>query len=330
LVLAGGESLLRKDLFSFLEKIYKYNKYYLLSILTNGSLITEENASKLKSLGVGVVQVSLEGLEKNNDAIRGKNAFRKTIRAIEILARFKIKVVVCMTLNKQNIFDVSSLIHLCEELGVFQLGFRRLVPIGEGKQLIKLMLQPEELKDFYLYIENKQRQLIRKTSSLRLVGGCDESILSPEVSRPLINCGVTEGRILTILPNGDVTACRRLPIKIGNVLEKELLDIYYTSNKLKQLMNLNNASRICKECLYFEACLSGAKCVSYAYFNKISVPDPQCLRLFKKLPDPGLFKKEKDKINRKYRFHFTLMPWLFKWAVKIHQGGSRENMKNYF
>jgi len=221
---------------------------------------------------------------------------------------------VCVTLNKQNISDASSLISLCEKLGVSQLGFRRLVPIGEGKQLIKSMLQPEELKDFYLYIESKQRQLMRKSSSLRLVGGCDESIFSPQASRPLINCGVTEGRILTILPNGDVTACRRLPIKIGNVLEKDLLDIYYTSNKLKQLMNLNNASRICKECLYFDACLSGAKCVSYAYFSKISVPDPQCRRLFKKLPDPAFFKKEKDKINKKYRFHFTLMPWLFKWT----------------
>lgn len=312
LVLGGGEPLLSKNLFLFLERIHKYNKYFLLALLSNGSLITEDNAKRLKSLGVKIFQLSLEGMEKNNDAIRGKGAFQKTIRAIKILVKNKINVVVCLTLTKANISDISALVRLCEKIGVSQLGMRRLVPIGRAGEIKSYLLKPFNLRSIYFYLEKLRKRLEREKSSLKLVGGCDESIFCQELNRPLVNCGVTEGRILTILPNGEVVACRRLPIKIGNAIEKDLLEIYYSSKELRQLRNLNNAFGSCKECLYFDGCLSGAKCISYAYFERISAPDPQCWKIFKGLPKPSLLKNKKDIIKRKEKIHFTLLPHLFR------------------
>lgn len=304
LSLTGGEPLLRKDFFLFLEKIYKYNKYFYLSILSNGSLLIKENAHRLKSLGVRAIQVSLEGMEKNNDAIRGQGAFQKTIRAIEILVESKINVSVSFTLTKQNILDVLPLVKLCEELGVWRIGIRRLVPIGRGSVLKDNMLSPRELRKIYFDIEKKRRELKTKNSNLRfIVRGCEESILSQDVERPLSFCGVIDGRALVILPSGDVIPCRRLPIKIGNVLEKDLLMLYYGSQKLKHLRNLNNAHQFCKKCFYFGSCLSGAKCISYAYFKKLYLPDPQCWRIFRELPKPDLFKRYEEKISRSYRVH---------------------------
>lgn len=310
LSITGGEPLLRNDLFPFLKKIYKYNKYFSPTIFLNGSLITEENAERLKSLGVKEVQVSLEGLERNNDIIRGDGAYQKTMKAIKILVGLKINVAVSMTLTRQNVSDVPALIQICKNLGVRGLGLRRLVPIGRGRQLKDDILNPLELKKFYIYIQREKDKMKNKShgySLLHLTRGCEESMFSQEVKQPLNNCAVLDGRALVVLPNGDVVPCRRLPIKIGNVLDEDLIKIYYTSDKLKQLRNLNNASDLCSDCVYFDRCFSGAKCISYAYFNKISVPDPQCWRLFKKLPDPNLFKNMKDRLDEKQRVHFRLL-----------------------
>lgn len=311
LSITGGEPLVRDDLFLLLKKIHKYNKYFYLTIFSNGSLITKENAKKLKSLGVKDVQVSLDGLERNNDIIRGDGAYQKTIRAIRILVKLKVNVVVSFTLTRQNVSDVPRLIQICKDLGVHGLGLRRLVPIGRGRQLKDDMLNPLELRKFYIYLQKEKDKIKNKSHGYRLIHlrrGCEEGIFSQEVKQPLGNCAVLDGRGLVVLSNGDVVPCRRLPIKIGNVLDEDLIKIYYTSDKLKQLRNLNNASGLCMDCIYFDSCLSGAKCISYAYFNKISVPDSQCWKLFKKLPDPNLFKDVKDRLSKRQRVYSRLFP----------------------
>ena len=45
-----------------------------------------------------------------------------------------------------------------------------------------------------------------------------------------------------------------------------------------------------KKCPSFKNCLGGAKCVTYAYFKNSFAPDPQCWRLFKKLPDSDKYR----------------------------------------
>jgi radical SAM protein with 4Fe4S-binding SPASM domain len=306
LSITGGEPLLREDFFLFLERIYKYNRYFFLSILSNGSLINKENARRLKALGVRAVQVSLEGKEQRNDYIRGRGSFQKTINAIKILVEAGIMTSVSLTLTKQNISDISYLIDLCEKNGISGLGLRRLVAIGRGRSLKSNLLSPMDLKKIYSYIEQKQKELKRKNSRLSLIRGCEEGIFSQQVNYPLNlnSCAVIEGRGLVVLPNGDLIPCRRLPIKIGNIFEKDLVTLYYTSDKLAQLRNLNNAHRLCKECPYFNYCLSGAKCISYNYFNKLSTPDPQCWRLFNELPKQNLFEKEKERVSRKHRISY--------------------------
>jgi radical SAM protein with 4Fe4S-binding SPASM domain len=311
LSITGGEPLVRRDLFDFLKKISRYNKYFFLSIFTNGSLITREAAERLKALGVRQVQVSLEGLQRNNDIIRGDGAFLKTIRAVKILVGLNVNVAVSVTLTRKNVSDVPELIRLCKKLGVRGLGLRRLVPIGRGAQLTGDMLNPLELRKIYAYIQReweKTNREGRRHSLFRLSRGCEEGIFSQEAKQPLNSCAVMDGRCLIVLHNGDVIPCRRLPIRIGNALEEDLIRIFYTSDKLKQLRNLNNASDLCLNCDFFENCLSGAKCISYAYFDKISVPDPQCWRLFKKLPSPNLFESTDDKLNPRQRVHFRLLP----------------------
>ncbi|MBN1913017.1 MAG: radical SAM protein [Candidatus Omnitrophica bacterium] len=303
LTLTGGEPLVRDDFFLFLEKIYPYTSknYFFLSLLTNGSMIDEKNAIRLKKLGVRAVQVSLEGMLKYNDHVRGSGAFEKTLRSIKILNNIGIMTCVSFTLTKENILEAPKLIKLCEKKGVRRLGFRRFVPLGQGKEEQLGIIEPRKLREFYAYVERRQKGLQVKKAGLTLIRGCEEGIFAQEVDYPVGACAVVEGRCLVVLANGDLVPCRRLPIKLGNALKDDLRKIYYDSDILSQIRDLNNAHSLCKSCDVFENCLSGARCVSFAYFNSLFAPDPQCWRLFKKIPARNKFSKRRAISGARHR-----------------------------
>ena len=285
----GGEPLIRIDLLSFIEEIKGYtenlNLKFNFRILSNGILLTGSQAEKLKDLGIQNFQVSLEGMQEKNDEIRGAGVFDKTVKAINMLTENGIKTTVSSTLTKKNIEDVESLVDLCDGLGVDTLGVRRLVPCGRGNQLKDHFLEPHELRKHYIHLEHIRGALRKNESSLKIVSGCEQGIIAGESASLLENfCCVVEGRSIAILPNGDVLACRRLPIKIGNALDMPLKEIYYGSRVLWGLRDLNGVHERCKDCSVFYLCLGGAKCVTYSYYDRLNMPDPQCWKFFKSLP----------------------------------------------
>ncbi len=299
---AGGEPFIRKDFFQLLEFVNKYNKgRFTVGILTNGSLVNEKNVLKLKSLGVKRVQLSLEGMQENNDNIREEGSFDKVVEKAELLINTGMQTAISFTLTRKNMADVPALVQLCDKLGVGKIGIRRFVPIGKGKENKLNLLSPEELRNMYHWKRKMRIELKAKHSKLHIANGCEDGIfnsaLTKDIARRRVCCGVVEGRTLSLFPNGDVLACRRLPIKVGNVLQKSLLEIYFSSDALWQLRNLNNAHSLCQKCHNFKFCHGGALCISHAYFNQFSVPDPQCWRVFKKLPLQIAFRAQQEKKN---------------------------------
>jgi len=299
---AGGEPFIRKDFFRLLEFVNKYNKgRFSVGILTNGSLVNEKNVLKLKSLGVKRVQLSLEGMRENNDNIREEGSFDEVVEKIKLLINTGIQTAISFTLTRKNMADVPAVVQLCDKLGVGKIGIRRFVPIGKGKENKLNLLSPAELRKMYHWKRKMRIELMAKHSKLHIANGCEDGIfnsaLTRDMARRKVYCGVVEGRTLSLFPNGDVLACRRLPIKVGNVLQKSLLEIYFSSDTLWQLRNLNNAHSLCQRCRNFKFCHGGALCISHAYFNQFSVPDPQCWRVFKKPPLQTAFKGWPEKKN---------------------------------
>lgn len=290
--IGGGEPLLRKDFFKILALFKQHSDYIKYQIMTNGSLITDSVARDLAKNGVRGVQVSLEGLEETNDKIRGKGSFQKIINAIKLLRRHNIEARVSLTLTKMNLDELEDFSVYLKPIGVSSIGMRRYVPVGRGKQLERFMLSPLELRNFYLKRE-ELRKLLNERGKFFISHGCEDAIFFSQSNSiwQYHNCSVTTGHHLTIFSNGDILACRRCPIVVGNVLQDNLLDVYFSSDKLWSLRNLDNAHPLCRKCPFFKTCLGGAKCVTFAYFKTPFAPDPQCWRLFKKLPEVDKFKK---------------------------------------
>jgi len=110
----GGEPLLRKDLVEILA--FSRSLPLHTSLITNGTLL-ESRIDEIAPYINGVVYVSLDGLEKTHDAIRGVGgSFRKAVRGI-IAAKEKVPVTINTTVMAENIDEIESLVKLAKELG---------------------------------------------------------------------------------------------------------------------------------------------------------------------------------------------------------------------
>ena len=116
---AGAAVLLKFDELAELAKEDRYT-----TICTNAILIEKKLDSILKMSENLVMLVSLEGFEKENDAIRGKGTFKKVIHAIELpldlqkQGLYKGKVSVALTVNDQMVGQLYSFMEFFEEMGV--------------------------------------------------------------------------------------------------------------------------------------------------------------------------------------------------------------------
>lgn len=291
--LTGGEPFMRKDFFQLLEKCYENQSRIRYGVLTNGISLNKDIISKLGDLKIDYIQVSLEGGRKINDYIRGEGTFKKIIEAIKLSRKEGIPTGISMTVSKVNVHDVPTVINLAKDLKVNFLGIRRFVPIGRSKEMKKTVLDPKEVKKLFLYLWKMGNDL-----KLNIGIGCEDGILAQDMHYSSRNCSAGYASF-TVLPNGDVYPCRRLPLFSGNLLKQSFSDIYYNSKELQRLRNLNNINDACQACPYFHECLGGAKCINYAYFGNPFYPSPQCWRLFEELPDSDLrwdsSKKKKER-----------------------------------
>lgn len=299
LSITGGEPMLRKEFFPLLEKCHENRDLFRYNVMTNGMFINRNSARKLRELEVESVQLSIEGMKDQNDCIRGKGTFEKIIKAAEILKNENIHVSFSMTVHRENLKDLEGLVSLCLKTGIDVLGVGRLVPWGRGESLKGKLLEPDELRKLYGYVFRKNRELRENNKNLFITTGCSNSLwCSQDPGFTTHGCSVGYD-CLTPMPNGDVLPCRRLPVRLGNVREKTLLEIWYESNKLWEMRNLSNYSEACRNCEHWERCRGGSRCVSYGYFGSMFAPDPQCWVKFKKLPERDF----KDKINEKLKLN---------------------------
>ena len=68
LCITGGEPLLRKDFFEIMG--YANELGFNWGMTSNGTLITEETAQKLRDCGMKTISISLDGLPETHDAFR--------------------------------------------------------------------------------------------------------------------------------------------------------------------------------------------------------------------------------------------------------------------
>ena len=274
LSITGGEPLLRKDnLFKLAERLDILPSLAYFDILTNGSLIDKPTANKLKTFKkLRRVQLSLEGACKEvNDNIRGEGSFEKTISAIRLLKDNHFKIAVMMTLSRINKNEVEPLVELVKKEGVDAFSIERFIPEGNGTDMQEAALSSTETKDTFELIHklalnsNGTRILLYRP----LFALCD---LDDQTVGAMCSVGINA---LTIMHDGTIYPCRRLPIPIGNALTDSFHKIWYTSDILWNIRNHNNFKGKCHNCEFIPLC-RGCRGMAYATTGDYLEEDPQC------------------------------------------------------
>ena len=145
ILFSGGEPLMRPDILPLISHARSLGLRAVLS--TNGTLITEQMASNLKSLGLSYVGISLDGLKETHDRFRGmKGAFEQALAGLRNCQEAGIKVGLRFTINRRNVKDVPGIFKLTRDEEIPRVCFYHLVLTGRGTKLVKDDLTTDETR----------------------------------------------------------------------------------------------------------------------------------------------------------------------------------------
>lgn len=274
ITVTGGEPFVRRDFMDLLEIFSANKKHYSFAILTNGTFLDAAMARRLRELGPSFVQVSIEGTQATHDKIRGQGNFDRTVSALKHLVGERIRTLISFTAHRDNFREFSEIARVGRRLRVSRVWADRLIPWGTGSALKKQVLTSEETREFFEIMKkarsNAARFWFKRTE-----------IAMHRALQFLVGDGTpyhcTAGdTLIAVQPNGDLYPCRRMPIRVGNLLETPLVELYYESGLFLALRNRQNVSDGCQDCSYSKLCRGGLKCLSYAVTGDPFTADPGC------------------------------------------------------
>lgn len=263
----GGEPFIREDFFNLLWEFKANKKWMDFSIMSNGMLIDINLARKVKLLGPSHVQVSIEGKKETHDLIRGEGSYDGAIEGIKNLVKSGISTSLSFTAHAKNFKEFPDVVNLGNSLGVGTVWTDRLIPCGD--ELLSMTI--DETKQYLEMIGHQRLKMFVEdgTPTVR----SHRALQFMNSSEKPYSCKA--GQFLTIMPNGDLYPCRRMPIKVGNVFEKPILELY-EDEIMKELRNPTAIIKGCEECKWVTQCKGGLRCLSYAVNGDPFISDPGC------------------------------------------------------
>ena len=275
----GGEPFIRRDFLDLLEVFAAKRENFSFAILTNGSFIDTVMARRLRRLGPAFVQVSIEGTNETHDRIRGPGNFDRTVAAVRSLRAERIETFISFTAHRDNFREFAEVARLAGKLRVSRLWADRLIPTGSGSSLHEQMLTPDETREFFETMLKARNQARRRWFGRTEIAMHRALQFLVAGGRPY-HCTAGDS-LLTVQANGDLYPCRRMPIRVGNLTETPLAELYYHSDLLRALRDRSRVVDGCQGCFYSQLCRGGLKCLSYAMTGDPFKADPGCWRISK-------------------------------------------------
>ena len=137
LLFSGGEPLLHPHFFDVAG--YAAERGMRVSVFSNGTRLDSHAAAHLKDLGVGYVELSLDGLGEESDAYRGRTGtFKKTVTALRSCRGTGQKVGLRIPISRRNAARLPEILSFIEEEEVPTVSFYHPVFPARGAELARL------------------------------------------------------------------------------------------------------------------------------------------------------------------------------------------------
>jgi radical SAM protein with 4Fe4S-binding SPASM domain len=292
-VVTGGEPLLRpawRDVCRALAELG-----VKVSLVTNGTLLDEATLAEARTAGVGVVGISIDGLETTHDRIRpretpGFSPWQDTVAAIERCARV-LPTVAITQVNRLNLAELPELGGLLVELGVKRWQVQLAIPMGRVRDLPgPFALEPEHLEQLVAFLTRALRDsaqpLIDVSDTIGYCTGEDALFRGRRrddgTTLPGVWLGCTAGlTAVAITYDGRVRGCSMLPPELdaGSLHDESLATIWNDPSRFSYTTEFH-PGRLrgrCAKCRLGGLCRGG--CTTMAYWSTGTVADnPYCLR----------------------------------------------------
>lgn len=286
--ISGGEPLLREDCLSILSYAAQRVK---TALCTNGTLIDDKTAQVLADLNVSV-QISLDGPQASvHDFMRGKGAFVRTMKALDLLGNsgVKKKVILCATVSRNNLGHIPALLTLAAKIDPSQLRFVPLQKMGMARShWDELAPSSQEYIQFYNYL---YQEALSEFPELQIGHGLQGFVLHRPPGQALW-CRI--GQILTIDDRGDLYPCPLLTepeFRLGNVQEVSLqqaLESPVMKRTWEMCLSRKDTILECRICPWKNFCQGGCAGSVYRLKGTVQAVDDLC-GLRKKLYPQTIF-----------------------------------------
>jgi radical SAM protein with 4Fe4S-binding SPASM domain len=255
LTLSGGEVLMRRDFFEIVEHARRL--LFNVKVKTNGVMIREAHARRIRELGVEQVQISVYSHRPEvHDAItKLPGSLKRTIDAIRFLKSQGLKVVIANVLMASNLFDNTGVMALAKELGVSYTLDPTITPKMDGDtSVLALRIPGSDLKQVF--------------HSEELVGNVEEFCAPPPAPGEDIMDGLpcSAGHTACyITPYGDVFPCVQFPLPSGNLRRQKFAEIWQNSPQLNEIRSIRARDLpTCSTCAHVGTC---TRCPGLAYME---------------------------------------------------------------
>jgi SynChlorMet cassette radical SAM/SPASM protein ScmE len=298
--LSGGEVFTRPDLFDLIDSVVDNKMRY--SILTNGTLITEETISAFETgkrrLRLDSIQVSIDGsCATIHNKSRPPNSFDRALRGLYLLHKAKLPVTVRVTINHHNVDDLEKIAALLlDEVGLSRFSTNEAVQMGTarcyGQDVILTKTERRQAYTTLTTLSNRYKNRI-SASAGPLAIGQDFAYIEKQIKQgeteingrgTLNSCGGVFSK-MAVLHDGTMVPCNLLPtLSMGIIGITPLQEAWLhhpSINAVRQRRQIPLHSLPgCDDCEYTGFCAGGCPASVMAKFAQLNVIDPTtCYRL---------------------------------------------------
>ena len=283
--LNGGEPTFHRQ---FREVVDACNSRNIGIAMNTHGFYSTEMLSYLKTAPIKFFLISVDGMEANNDAIRGRGTFRRAIHSCRELHHAGQNVMISFHVGEGNRTDVAELISLAADIGV-NIKVSPIRPVGRAvEELPHSLIQPKN----YLQIVQKVTELRRKYSHIKIFTDFDilDGQLDDACQRDAKTASCKAGRIrVNINYDGRIYPCSffatpKGEFSAGNIYETTVTEAWKTSTVF-QPFRIQQKSETCQSCAHYQKkCVGGCPAIAHFTTSYLDSHDPTC---FAQLLDPS-------------------------------------------
>lgn len=286
IIFTGGDPMMRPDVYELVA--HAKSRKHICAFAPNGTLITAENAARLKECGVDRCSISIDGADAiSHDAFRGMpGAFAASMRGIGHLKTAGVPFQINTTVTRDNLGSFKKIFQLCQEIGASAWHIFLLVPMGRGSGLADQVISAREYEEVLHWFYD-----FRKTTDMQLKATCaphyyrilrqrahaEQVEVSPKnFGLDAMTRGCLGGTGFCFISHrGQVQPCGYLELDCGNVRQTPFPQIWRESEIFRNLRNPARYEGKCGVCEYQRVC-GGCRARAMSISGNYLAEEPLC------------------------------------------------------